>query len=88
MLLNADRDADRAHSFPVALCGRVPCKVVDENGPIARGDLLMSSSVPGRAMKALPISVDGQEFFRPGTIIGKALEPLASGEGMIEMFVS
>jgi hypothetical protein len=38
-------------------------------------------------MKALPISVDEQEFFRPGTIIGKALEPLPSGEGVIDIFV-
>ena len=87
MVLNADRDIAEEKMFPVALCGRVPCKVVDENGPIARGDLLTSSSTPGYAMKALPISVDEQEFFRPGTIIGKALEPLPSGEGVIDIFV-
>src|SRR5215207_5892645 len=47
MVLNADRDIAEEKMFPVALCGRVPCKVVDENGPIARGDLLTSSSTPG-----------------------------------------
>jgi hypothetical protein len=65
----------------------VPCKVTDENGPIERGDLLTSSSVPRHAMKAKPIVVDGQPIYRPGTLIGKALESLASGKGMVEIFV-
>src|SRR4030095_15691832 len=32
---------------PVALFGRVPCRVTAENGPIAVGDMLVSSSTPG-----------------------------------------
>jgi len=37
---------------PVALAGRVPVKVTDENGPIEPGDLLVSSSsTPGAAMR-------------------------------------
>jgi hypothetical protein len=93
MLLNSDpveelERKDGTLAYPVALCGRVPCKVTDENGPIKRGDLLTSSSTPGHAMKAAPVYLDGQEFYRPGTIIGKALEPFGSGRGMIEVFVS
>ncbi len=49
---------------PVALAGRVPVKVSDENGAIKAGDYLTSSSIPGIAMKAT----------RPGVTIGKALE--------------
>lgn len=49
---------------PVALVGRVPTKVSTENGPIAVGDYLTSSSTPGVAMKAT----------RPGPTVGKALE--------------
>ena len=74
--------------YPVALCGRVPCKVTDENGPIARGDLLTTSSRVGHAMKASPIRVEGVEVYRSGTIIGKALEPHKAGKGMIEVFVA
>jgi hypothetical protein len=87
-LLNASRPHGEENVFPVALCGRVPCKVVDENGPITRGDLLTASSRPGYAMKAVPIVVDGQAIFRPGSIIGKALEPLESEQGTIEIFVT
>lgn len=84
-LLNDGEDAKETNLFPVALCGRVPCKVVDENGPIKRGDLLTSSSTPGHAMKATPIK--GGEFFSPGTIIGKAIGTLESGKGVIDIFV-
>ena len=73
--------------LPVALCGRVPCKVTDENGPIRRGDLLTSGATAGHAIKAALMMIDGQLVHRPGTVIGKALEPLASGSGIIEVFV-
>ena len=58
---------------PIALAGRIKCKVSIENGPIGRGDLLTSSSTPGHAMKA----VDREKSF--GAIVGKALEPFDGG---------
>ncbi|MGB9927637.1 MAG: hypothetical protein ACPK85_04460 [Methanosarcina sp.] len=84
-LLNEKEDAKETNLFPVALCGRVPCKVVDENGSIKTGDLLTSSSTPGHAMKASPIK--GREFFISGTIIGKAIGTLELGKGIIDIFV-
>ncbi len=87
MLLNVDPTRIQTQDFPVALCGRVPCKVTDENGAIKRGDLLTTSSTPGYAMKATPIAIAGQELFRPGTLIGKALESHESGQGVIDIFV-
>jgi hypothetical protein len=89
VLLNSDMDlVGTGQSLnPIALSGRVPCKVTDEGGPIKRGDLLTSSSTPGHAMKASPIAAGDQKIFRQGTIIGKALEPLASGKGLIDVFV-
>ena len=89
VLLNSDMDLEGTDQSlnPIALSGRVPCKVTDEGGPIKRGDLLTSSSTPGHAMKAKPIRVGDQEIFRQGTIIGKALEPLESGKGLIDIFV-
>ncbi len=59
----------QGREVPVALAGRVLCKVSDEGGPISAGDLLTTSSLPGHAMKAS----DPQKS--RGAIIGKALEP-------------
>jgi len=35
------------------------------------------------AMKSRPIDVGGRKFHQPGTILGKALEPLSEGVGEI-----
>lgn len=40
------------NAYAVALAGRIPVKVTDENGPIRAGDLLTASSRPGYAMRA------------------------------------
>ncbi|HQL52674.1 MAG TPA: hypothetical protein PLX01_01600, partial [Candidatus Magasanikbacteria bacterium] len=48
----------------MAMIGRVPVKVNLENGPIKKGDYLVSSNQPGVAMKAT----------EPGMAIGMALE--------------
>lgn len=69
-------------NVPLALAGRVPCKVTDENGPIARGDLLTTSSTPGYAMRA-----DIDDFSKIGSVIGKAMESLNSGTGVIIVLV-
>ena len=58
---------------PVALNGRILCKVSNENGPITVGDLLTTSSTPGHAMKVL----DKDRAF--GGVIGKALEEFKTG---------
>jgi len=85
--LNREAPAGDLRPYPVALCGCVPCKVSDENGPIRRGDLLTTSSTPGRAMRAEPILLDGKSLYPSGTIIGKALAAHVDGEGVIEVFV-
>ena len=72
----------------VATTGRVKVKVDDTNGPILIGDLLVTSNKPGYAMKSVPIEVAGIAMHRPGTIVGKALEPLAGGEGEILVLLS
>jgi hypothetical protein len=71
----------------LALAGRVPCKVDAGYAPIEPGDLLTTSPTPGYAMKAEPITIEGVEFYAPGSVIGKALEPLESGRGEIEVLV-
>jgi hypothetical protein len=65
----------------LALAGRVPVKVTAKYGAIAVGDLLVSSPIPGYAMKC------PEKSQCIGAVIGKALEPLAEGVGMIEVQV-
>jgi len=67
---------------PMALVGIVPTKVSAENGPIKAGDLLVTSSTSGYAMKG----TDRNQML--GAIVGKALGSLDSGTGVIEVLVS
>lgn len=74
---------DPSHpEVPMAMIGIVPTHVSAENGAIEVGDLLVTSSTPGYAMK-------GTDFTRtPGAIVGKALGALPSGSGTIEVLVT
>ncbi len=72
----------------IATTGRVRVKVDATRGPIEVGDLLVTSEKEGIAMKSEPIDVGGAKIHRPGTIIGKALEPLARGKGEILVLLS
>jgi hypothetical protein len=68
----------------IAQSGRVIIKVDASYGAIKAGDLLVTSPTPGHAMRSKPVKVGGgQSFHRPGTLVGKALEGLASGKGEI-----
>lgn len=67
----------------VATTGRVIVQVTAANGAIEVGDLLVASDRPGLAMKSVPVTLGGIAIHRPGTIMGKALEPLPSGEGQV-----
>jgi hypothetical protein len=76
-------DAAKAKDeIPMAMVGIVPTKVSAENGPIRRGDLLVTSSTPGYAMK-------GTDRSRiTGAIVGKALGKLDAGSGVMDVLVS
>jgi hypothetical protein len=74
-LMNVDLEDGQ----PVALQGRVPCRV---KGIIRKGDRLVASDVSGVAQK-----LDMGQY-QPGCIIGKALENHdSSDEGVIEVVV-
>jgi hypothetical protein len=73
----ADRK-DNPNWSVIALAGQVPTKVNAENGPIAVGDAITSSSVPGVGMKA-----DAGD-----PTVGIALEALADGEGVVQVLIS
>lgn len=84
-LILGESSADKAM---VATTGRVKVRVDATEQPIAIGDLLVTSDKPGVAMKSLPIDLGGVAIHRPGTLVGKALEPLTSGEGEILVLLS
>jgi len=72
----------------VATTGRVRVKVDATKAPIHIGDLLVTSDVPGLAMKSEPIMIAGRQIHAPGTLIGKALEPLEKGKAEILVLLS
>lgn len=79
------RDMNKSHEaaeVPLAMVGIVPTKVSAENGAISPGDLLVTSSTPGCAMKG----TDRAQL--TGAVLGKALNSLPSGIGVIDVLIS
>ncbi|HZW08045.1 MAG TPA: hypothetical protein VFF65_13055 [Phycisphaerales bacterium] len=72
----------------VATTGRVKVRVDATRAPVRVGDLLVTSGVEGVAMKSVPVDLGGTPIHRPGTIIGKALEPLEKGVNDILVLLS
>jgi hypothetical protein len=72
----------------VATTGRVKVRVDASRGAIHIGDLLVTSDISGIAMKSKPVDLGGVQIHRPGTLIGKALEPLERGKGEILVLLS
>jgi hypothetical protein len=67
---------------PVALIGKVYCKVDAQYGPIDVGHLLTTSPTPGHAMRA------GDPLQAFGACLGKALVPLSEGQALIPILVT
>jgi len=76
------REQSQNDRLPLALAGKVFCKVDAQYSPIRVGDLLTTSPTPGHAMKA----DDPIKAF--GAVIGKALRPLAEGKGLIPILIA
>ncbi len=66
----------------MAITGRVPVKANNENGPIAIGDLLTTSSTPGEAMRC------SEHSLCFGSIVGKAMESLQGEAGTVTALVT
>ncbi|HJQ33111.1 MAG TPA: hypothetical protein VJ866_13065 [Pyrinomonadaceae bacterium] len=77
-----DRQASQENRRPLALVGKVYCKVDADCAAVEVGDLLTTSPTPGHAMKA----ADPSQAF--GAVIGKALRPLKAGRGLIPILVA
>jgi hypothetical protein len=67
-LMNSTQTGD--YVLPVALTGRVPCRV---QGPVKKGDVLVASSTPGVAQR---IGMNWQ----PGCVVGKSMEVIDTAE--------
>jgi|GEM_PF-2436499 hypothetical protein len=71
---------DGTPQVPFKVAGIVSCRVDASGGVIRPGDLLVSSPIPGHAMRAdAPL---------PGTILGKAMESLTAGTGTLRVLVT
>jgi outer membrane protein assembly factor BamB len=66
----------------LALSGIVPVRVTNEGGPIQPGDLLVSSSTPGYAMRWAGLDPC------PCALVGKALEAMTDERGMISVLLT
>lgn len=76
-------DADISEKVPMGVIGVIPTKVCLENGKIRRGDLLVTSSKPGVAMKA------DLKKVKIGQVIGKSLQDYDQKEiGKIQVLVN
>jgi hypothetical protein len=76
------KQRDHRRWLPVALLGKVYCKVDARPAAIEIGDLLTTSATVGHAMKA----TDTSKAF--GAVLGKALQPLERRTGLIPILVA
>ncbi|MBS0198109.1 MAG: hypothetical protein JSR77_15250 [Planctomycetes bacterium] len=82
MVLSAEGDACGDGSTHVAMSGRVWVWCDASFGPIARGDRLTSSAVPGHAMRV------SDSARADGAVIGKAMSELRDGRGLVLVLVN
>jgi hypothetical protein len=76
------KQSTKSGRMPLALVGKVYCKVDAGYSSIEVGDLLTTSPTPGHAMKAK------DQALAFGAVIGKALTKLEGGKGLIPVLVA
>ena len=84
-VLLTEEGVDKAFEsmVPMGIVGVLPTKVSSENGPIRRGDLLVTSATFGCAMKGT------DRALMSGAVLGKALENFeGEGIGVIKVLVN
>jgi hypothetical protein len=77
-----DRHPTPHSRAPIALTGKVFCKVDADLAPIKAGDLLTSSPTAGHAMRA------SDDSRMTGAIIGKAMKSVKTGRSLIPVLVT
>ncbi len=69
--------------YPVALAGKALCRIDARERPVKSGDLIVTSNTPGCGMAGV---IDS--FNKIGSVIGKALDSLNEGIGLIPVFIT
>ncbi|GAB3524460.1 hypothetical protein [Emticicia fontis] len=82
LLTEENIDTDISDKVPMGVVGVIPTKVCNEGGKIHIGDMLVTSSRTGYAMKGNPKKI------KIGQVIGKALEDFNGQTGKINVLVS
>ncbi|WP_374441336.1 beta strand repeat-containing protein [Epilithonimonas sp.] len=83
LLTEENINTDISDKVPMGVIGVIPTKVCLEGGPIKRGDLLVTSSIAGVAMKA---DIDKVKV---GQVLGKALQSYEGKDiGKINVLIS
>jgi hypothetical protein len=77
-----DQQQSASPRAALSLIGKTYCYADATHASIAVGDLLTSSATPGHVMKA----DDSARSF--GAVVGKALQPLYSGKGLIPILIA
>jgi hypothetical protein len=72
----------------VVYAGPMQVRVDASEGAVAAGARLTASERPGQACAGRTVTVDGVELGENGPALGVALEPLATGEGLIWVLVN
>lgn len=80
--ITLDRQLNSENRKPIALSGKVMCKIDANYGSIEVGDLITTSPRKGYAMKA------EDPFKAFGAVIGKALADFPTGDGMLPILVA
>jgi hypothetical protein len=76
-----DRRSGAPPRVPVAMLGKVFCRVDATDRPVRAGDLLTTSATVGHAM------VVADRARAAGAVVGKALRPLAGGTALVPVLV-
>ncbi len=77
-----DKQNNSDNRKPIAMMGKVYCKVDATSSSIETGDMLTTSDISGYAMKA------SDPFKAFGAVIGKALGSLKEGKGLIPILIA
>ncbi len=80
LLINSNGKTQK--TYPVALTGTVLCRVDARQKPLRPGDPIVTSSTPGCAMAGVIDSFD-----KIGAVLGKALDSLPDGIGLVPVFI-
>lgn len=86
--VTSDRPVQPGEYLLLVVQGPAQVKASALSGVIQPGDLLSSAGQAGHAARAAKVTIQGVSTTVPGTVFGKALEPLDSGQKLIYVFVT